>query len=154
MIEILTASSNSNAETAMATINLLWILPLYLFVYFIITFLFTYRVRKISEKNWKAAAMFGFAVEFLFISTTVMATTLLNIQGVNEYVMVTLTGLMAAIGNGSGTYLVGITSDRKIKKENKLKEDIFNRLSDKEILEKVRLNSESFKENYIDIKNN
>ena len=152
MIEAFASASSGGSETAMATINLLWILPLYLVVYFIITFLFTYRVRKISEKNWKAAAMFGFAVEFLFISTTVMATTLLNIEGINEYVMIMLTGLMAAIGNGFGTYLVWITSDKKIKKENKLKNDTFNSLSDKEILDIIKENPESFKENYIDIK--
>jgi len=117
----------------METINLIWILPLYFFVFLVISFLFTFQVQKIAQGKWSAATAFSMASEFIFIFTTIMASLLLDIENIPEIAMVFMVGFMSALGNMAGTYLTGLKSDKNDKK-NYNKKDINSKYSNNALI--------------------
>ena len=102
----------------METINLVWILPLYFFVFLAISFLFTFQVQKIAQGKWSSATAFSMASEFIFFFTMIMASLLLDVDNIPEIAMIFMVGFMSALGNMTGTYLTGLRSDKNDKKSD------------------------------------
>lgn len=107
-------------------INIWYLLPVYYFVYMLVSVFFSLNILFVAKRKWELASTVSFFSQFLFGLTAIMAVvvTTTTLEGGEQVAYIFSSSLMMALGAATATFSIGWFKKSKFSIEKKQMEKV------------------------------